>query len=326
MMRRTVCLTLAAAALSGVRVAMAQSGRAVRIAWVSSDVANPESPFLLSFRAGMRSFGWVDGQNAAIETWWGGGSPQRLKEFIPDVVATRPNLIVAAGGSALRPLIDANVGPPIVFALSADAVLGKAVNGWARPGVNRTGISLFSLELVPKRLELIKDLIPGIKRVAIVGWPPHGGELLEIEAAAAAAQRLGLQHRYFGANTGQELDAAFDVIDQWKPEAILAFAGGLASAHADRFAAFSVRRRIPVVSAWAVFAEAGNLLTYGPVLEEVYARLASFADRILKGANAAELPVERPTKFELVINMKVAKAIGIQVPQSVLVRADRVIA
>ena len=175
MMRRTVCLTLAAAALSGVRVAMAQSGRAVRIAWVSSDVANPESPFLLSFRAGMRSFGWVDGQNAAIETWWGGGSPQRLKEFIPDVVATRPNLIVAAGGSALRPLIDANVGPPIVFALSADAVLGKAVNGWARPGVNRTGISLFSLELVPKRLELMHELLP----TAASNLGLHGGLLLK---------------------------------------------------------------------------------------------------------------------------------------------------
>jgi putative ABC transport system substrate-binding protein len=248
-----------------------------------------------------------------------------LKRHLPEIVASRPDVIVAAGGPVTRTLIDSSVQLPIAFTVSADAVIGKFVESWARPGVNRTGISLFSLELVPKRLQLMREVMPAMKRVAIVGWPPHGGELLELEAATRAAESLGLLHRYYGANDAAELDLAFEAISQWNADAILAFAGGITAAHADRFAAFAARRRIPSFSSWAVFAEAGNLMTQGPVLQECYARLASFVDRILNGAKPADLPVERPTKFELVINTKAAKALRVSIPQSVLLRADRLI-
>jgi len=323
--RRTACLALAALALLATIPAGAQNQRIARVAWVSIDRADPESPFLLGFRSGMRGLGWIEGQNVVIDTWWADGSAERLKKLVPDIVASRPDVIVAAGGPAVRPLIDADVPLPVVFTFSADVVLGKLVHDWAQPGVNRTGISFFSLELVPKRLELMKEVLPGMKRVALVGWPPHAGELLELEAARTAAEKLGLQHRYWGANTAAELDAAFEAIAHWNADAILAFAGGITAAHPERFAAFSIRRRIPAVSAWAVFAEAGNLMTYGPLLRECYVRLAWYVDRVLKGANPSDIPVERPMRFELVINLKTAKALGLTIPRSLLLRADEVI-
>ena len=323
--RRTACLMLAVLPTFVAIPAPAQTARTARVAWVSIDRPNPESPFVLGFRSGMQTHGWIEGRGLVIDTWWADGSAERLKALVPDIVASRPDVIVAAGGPALRPLIDASVALPIVFTFSADPVLGKVVQSWARPGVNRSGISFFSLDLVPKRVELMKEIMPDMKRIALVGWPPHAGELRELEAAATAAKRFGLQHRYYGANTAAELDAAFEAIGQWKADAILAFAGGITAAHPDRFAAFSARRRIPAVSAWAVFAEKGNLMTYGPVLRESYVRLASYVDRILKGAKPEDMPVEQPTKLELVINMRAAKSLGIAIPQSMLLRADRLI-
>ena len=322
---RTACLALAAVSSLAALPARAQSARTARVAWVSIDRANPDSPFFVSFRSGMQSLGWVEGRNLVIDAWGADGSSERLKKLIPEIIASRPDVIVTAGGPATRPVIDSNVQLPIVFTFSADVVLGKVVDSWARPGVNRTGISFFSLELIPKRLELMKEVMPGMKRVAFVGWPPHAGELLELQAARTAADGLGLHHQYYGAKTAAELDAAFELIAQSNADAILAFAGGITVAHPDRFAAFAARRRIPAVSAWAVFAEKGNLMTYGPVLGESYTRLAWFVHRILNGSKPADMPVERPTKFELVINMQAAKALAIDIPRSVLLRAERVI-
>jgi putative ABC transport system substrate-binding protein len=322
--RRAACLSLAAfSALAALR-ARAQSGRTARVAWVTVERTFPDSPYLLSFRSSMQALGWVEGRNLVLDTWWGEGSAERLKKLVPEIVASRPDVIVATGGPTVT-LIDPGVQIPIVFTYSADVVVGKVVESWARPGGNRTGISFFSLELGPKRLELMKELFPGMKRVASVGWPPHAGELIELQVIADAAAKLGLEHRYWGANSVDELDAAFEAIAQWKADAIHGIAGRIVVANAERFAAFAARSRIPTVSSWAVVAERGNLMTYGPVLRESFARLASFVDRVLKGAKPAEMPVERPTKFELVVNLKAAKALGIAIPQSILLRADRVI-
>lgn len=322
--RRTACLTLAAVLSLAAIPVRAQSARTARVAWVSVDRAYPDSPYFASFRSGMQALGWVEGRNLVINTWWGGGSAERLKKLVPEVVASRPDVIVATGGPTVT-LIDSSVQLPIVFTYSADVVVGKVVESWARPGGNRTGISFFSLELGPKRLELMKELLPAMKRVAIVGWPPHAGELIELQTITTAAEKLGLEHRYYGAETVAELDKAFESIVQWKADAIHGIAGRIVVANAERFATFAERSRIPTVSSWAVVAEKGNLMTYGPVLRESFARLASFVDRILKGTKPADIPVEQPTKFELVINMKAAKALGIVIPQSVLLRADRLI-
>ena len=322
--RRTACLTLAAVSSLAAIPLRAQPARTKRVAWVSVEQSDLASPYLASFRSGMQALGWVEGRNLVIDTWWAEGSVERLRKLVPEVVASRPDVIVATGGPTVT-LIDSSVKLPIVFTYSADVVLGKVVESWARPGANRTGISFLSLELGPKRLLLMKELIPGMKRVAIVGWPPHAGELVELQTLTTAAEKLGLEHRYYGAESVAELDKAFESIAQWKADAIHGIAGRIVVANAERFAAFAERRRIPTVSSWAIVAERGNLMTYGPVLRESFARLASFVDRILKGTKPADIPVERPTKFELVINMKAAKALGMTIPQSLLLRADRLI-
>ena len=322
--RRTACLTLAAVLSLAAIPVRAQSARTARVAWVSVDRAYPDSPYFASFRSGMQALGWVEGRNLVINTWWGGGSAERLKKLVPEVVASRPDVIVATGGPTVT-LIDSSVQLPIVFTYSADVVVGKVVESWARPGGNRTGISFFSLELGPKRLELMKELLPAMKRVAIVGWPPHAGELIELQTITTAAEKLGLEHRYYGAESVAELDKAFHSIAQWNADAIHGIAGRIVVANAERFATFAERSRIPTVSSWAVVAEKGNLMTYGPVLRESFARLASFVDRILKGTKPADIPVEQPTKFELVINLKAARALGLNVPPTLIARADEVI-
>jgi len=302
-----------------------QAARTARVAWTSVDRADPQSAFLVAFRGAMRDLGWIEGRNLDLDTWWGGGSLDGLKKLVPEIIARRPDVIVSAGGPATRAMIDSKVELPVVFTSSADAVIAKIVESWAKPGANRTGISFFSLELIPKRLELMTQVLPGLKRVAIVGWPPHAGELLELEAARNTAKSLGLEHRYWGVNTAAELDAALEALAQWNADAMLVFAGAISVAYADRISAFAVQKRIPAISSWADFAEKGNVMTYGPILRECYARLASFVDRILKGARPANLPAERPTKFELVINETAANALGLKIPPSILVRADRVI-
>lgn len=321
--RRAACIVLlAAAAVPGLR---AQGNPPRRVAWVSIDSPNPSNQSLVVWRQGMRELGWIEGQNLVVDIWWAEASADKLKAMVPQIVARQPEVIVAHTGPAVRPFIDAQVALPIVFAFSADPVQAKVVNSWARPGVNRTGVSYFSLELVPKRMQLLKEMLPRAKRLAVVGWPPHAGELLELDAARQAAQAQGLTLEYWGAHSAAEVDAALAAIDGWKPDAVLIFAGVVASSHADRFAAWSLRRRVPTVSAWAAFAEAGNLMTYGPVIGEAQAKLAVFVDRILKGAKASEMAVELPARIEMVLNLKTARAIGVELPKAVLQRADRVI-
>ena len=323
--RRTASLALALCPLAASLPSRAQPAKTARIAWISVDQANPDSPFFASFRRGMREAGWVEGRNLAIDAKWSGGIGEPLDRAVAEAIAGRPDVIVAAGGLVLRPLINARVALPVVFVYSGDVVLGGVAESYARPGGTRTGVSLFSLELVPKRLELMKEMLPDMKRVAIVGWPRHAGEPREREAAFAAATKLGLQHEFFGVSSVADLDVAFEGAVRGRADAVLCFADGVTIGFADQFAAFSRRRRIPAVSGWALFAEKGNLMTYGPVLQDSYARLADFVDRILKGAKASDLPVEQPTVHELVINRRVAKDLGIAVPPTLLARADRII-
>jgi putative ABC transport system substrate-binding protein len=311
---------LTATAVPGLR---AQGRAPRRVAWVSIDSPNPSNQSLRVWREAMRELGWIEGQNLVVDLWWAEGSADKLNGLVPQILARQPEVIVATTGPAVRPFVDAQVAVPVVFAFSADPVQGKVVQSWARPGVNRTGVSYFSLELVPKRMQLMRELLPRMKRLAVVGWPPHAGELLELDAARKAAQGLALE--YWGAHTGSEVDATLKAIDGWKADAVLVFAGVVASSHADRFAAWSLRQRVPTVSAWAAFADAGNLMTYGPVIGDAQARLAHFVDRILKGAKAAEIPVELPARIELVLNVRTARTIGVELPPAVLQRADRVI-
>ena len=325
MNRRIACRMLAGLPLVVALRAVAQPAVPYRVAWVSMDQAGSNSPLLAAFRAGMADLGYVEGKNLVIDTWWGAGSGERLEQMAGDILRRQPDVIVTQGGSALPPMLRAGVKKPIVFSMSADPVEAKIVDSYARPGGNVTGITLFAAELAGKRMALLQEVLPGIKRVAIVANPEHPGERQELQTAQAAALKLGLTLRYFPVQTEAELDAALAQIARLRIEAVLVFSDGFALDSAARIAAFSVQNRIPVVTGWSPFVRRGNLMAYGPVFTDVYRRLATYVDRIRKGARPSDLPIEQPTTFELVINMKTAKALGLTIPQSLLLRADEVI-
>ena len=325
MKRRTVCAALAALPLSVALPARGQSGAPFRIAWVTTDRKDAPNANLEAFREGLRDLGYVEGRSHAIEVWSGDGSGERVGRMAGEIVASRPDVVVAAGGLALFPLVRAGVKLPIVYSVSADPVEARIAESFARPGGHMSGISLFALSLVGKRLELVKEIRPGAKRVAVVCNPQHPGEHKELAAARDAARQLGLEVRYFPASTAAALDAALADIARGRDDAVLAFADGFTLGFAGRFAAFSLEQRIPVVGGWAQFARAGNLMIYGPVFADVYRRLASYVDKVRKGATPGDLPIELPTKVELIVNARTAKALGIAIPGSVLARADEVI-
>jgi putative tryptophan/tyrosine transport system substrate-binding protein len=305
--------------------AAGESSRVLHVAWVSPERAGSTSSNLTAFRGGMRELGYAEGTNLVIDTWWGEGSSDRIEQMAGDIVRARPDVIVTGSGNAVPPLIRAGVKLPIVFVMSADPVEAKIVASFARPGGNLTGMSLFSIYLMGKRLEYLKEAMPGLKRIAIIANPEHGGEPLELKAAQESATRVGLSYRYFPVWSQSSLEQALADIARGHDDAILAFADGFTMSFAERIATFSVTQRVPAVSGWALFAQRGNLMSYGPIIDECYRRLAEYVDKIHKGAKPADLPVEQPTKFELVVNLKTAKALGLTVPQSLLVRADEVI-
>jgi len=306
-------------------VAEAQPAAPARIAWISNDLGKINSPMYDAFYQGMRELGYVDGRNVAIESYWGEGSNERLDRLAVELVKTNPRVIVAQGGPTIYPVMRAGATMPVVFGFSGDPVDGKIVESFAHPGRNFTGMSLLSLELVGKRIELMKEVLPSLKRIAVLANPQHAGEHSEKQASQAAAKQLGLALEYFQLPATANLDDTLPVIAKSRSDALLVFPDALMMRYSTRIAEFAIKNRIPAISGWAQFAEAGNLMTYGPVLHESFKRLAYYVDRILKGAKPADLPVELPRKFEFVINLKTAKQIGLTVPNSVLYRADRVI-
>lgn len=324
MNRRDACFALSALPLAVATRLRAQPTSMLHIAWVSTDRSTAASPFLAALQSGLRELGYVVGRNLVIDAWWGEGSSTVLEQRAGDILRAQPQIIVTQG-PAFGAMRRAGVKLPLVFTMSANPVVAGYIDSYARPGGNATGISLFDLEPFGKRMDLLLELRPGIKRVAVMGDPGHPGEHLERKVAEAVSAKAGLQTHYFPVRSDVELERAFADIAAAKDEAIAAFADAFTSSSAARIAAFSRQQRIPAVSGWAIFAERGNVMTYGPVITECYRRLASYVDRIHRGAKPGELPVEFPTRLELVINQNAAKAIGLTVPQSLLLRADEVI-
>jgi len=325
MKRRSFQRSLAALPLAVVIGAAAQPKRPLRVAWVSTERKDLPSRNFAAFRAGLSELGYVEGRDLVIDAWWGEGSRDQVEKLVPDILRAQPDVVLASGGLTLGALVRAGVKLPIVFSVSADPVEAKFVQSFARPGGQMTGVSLFTLALVGKRLEVLKEILPGARRVALIANPQHPGESQELDAAKDAASKLGLAVRYFPVKSEGELELAFADIAKQRDDAILAFADGFTMGFAARIAAFSLQHKIPAIDGWAQFAQQGNLLIYGPVIQEVHRRLAAYVDKIGKGAKPGELPVELPTKVELVINLKTAKAIGLAIPNALLVRADEVI-
>lgn len=321
--RREILGALGAGALVAALPAIAQPSPS-RVSWMSPTRVADGSVFLDELRRGLRELGYVEGRTLLLEAYWGEDSAERIEKLVAEIVASSPHVIVAQGATAV-PMRRATTTIPVVFGYSGDPVEAGLVDSLSRPGRNLTGISYLTLELVGKRIELLKEVLPGLKRVAILAFPQHPGDQAERRASQVAATALGLSLAYFEARNMAQIGDALVAIEKSGSEAVVMFPVQNVIRSRERIAAWAVKHRLPVISGWAQFAEGGNLMSYGPNLRESSRRLATYVDKILKGIKPAEIPVELPTRVELVVNLKAARALGVTVPQAVLLRADQVI-
>jgi len=300
-----------------------QPARVPRIGWIS--IGRPQgSEFFEAFRQGLREFGYIEGRSVIIEPRWPADIHDRVPELVRELLALNVQVIVAQGAivPVVRRAIDST---PVVFGYSGDPVEAGLVNSFSRPGGNFTGATYMSYEVNAKRLELLREAFPHVARVAILSNPLHPGEQRELKESEQGAERLGIGVSYAHMRSAVEIEPALERIRGAGAEAIIVLPDALVMLHRRRIIEFAASQRIPAISGWSEFAKSGGTMTYGPNLKESFRRLAAYVDRILKGARPGELPVEQPTKFELVINLKAAKAIGLDVPPTLLARADEVI-
>jgi putative tryptophan/tyrosine transport system substrate-binding protein len=277
-----------------------------------------------AFQQGLRDLGYIEGENIVIERRYTMGNRDKFPDLAAELARLKVDAIVAFGPAT--PFVAKSVKSiPVVMGYSGDPVDAGIVASLARPGGNVTGMSFFSAALAGKRVELLKETASKISRVAILANPGHAGEQLEFEETQTAARALNVSLQYLTVRNPDDFNEAFRLIAKERTEAVIAFPDTLTLAHRKEIAEWSAKNRMPSVSGWAEFVEAGGLMTYGPSLFESFRRVATYVDKILKGAKPADLPVEQPTKFELAINLKTAKQIGMTIPPNVLARADRVV-
>ena len=327
MNRREVIRALSAALVAAPwcvpRVASAQI-RTRRAVFVTGASESTLEDWIKSFRAGMKDLGYQEGRNIALDFWFGGVSPAQNDRLVTDAVASKPDVIITQAGTVHTALALTKT-IPVVAMYSGDLIEARLVESLARPGRNVSGIQLMSLELVGKRIEILKEIVPTVKRLAVLASPNHPGVHRERDVSIDAAKRLGLSIAYYPVKDQQELDAGLATAQAAGTDALLLFPDGVTNQGRERIASFALQHKLPTVSGWDVYALAGGLVTYGPNMRASYRRLATYVDRVLKGADPATMPVELPTTFELVVNLKTAHALGVKVPQTVMLRADRVI-
>ena len=295
-----------------------------RIAWLGLERPDAPSPYFDALRAALRDLGWSEGRNLAIKQYWNEGTIADAERMVPEIIASKPEVIITQEFNTFA-AHRSQLAIPIVFGFSGDPVDAGLVQSFAHPGGNLTGISYLALDLVGKRIELLKEAVPQIRRIAILARPQHPGEQRERLASEEAVRKLGLTLVYFPVRDLGELENTFRAIAQHRCDALVVFPDSIMSANRERIVRFAVKAKMPAVSGWAAFAESGLLLSYGPNLRDLYRALARYVDRILRGAKPGELPVELPRSVEFVVNTRTARALGIKIPNSILLRADKVI-
>jgi putative ABC transport system substrate-binding protein len=304
------------------RVANAQPARAVpRIGWISTD-AEPD-PFIDGFREGLKQYGYLDGQNVILERRYAPGNLDALRAAAAEMARQKVAFIVAAGPAirAVRTAQDVSV----LFAISGDPIEAGLATSLARPGRNFTGVTFLSLEVAAKRIQLLKETFPRLRSIAALSNVDHPGEASERSATEAAAQALGVTLVYVPFKTAAELDQGLRGVRDAKPDAMVVFPEGATVANRVRIAEFAVAQRLPSMFGWSEYVDAGGLMSYGANVREAYVQLAGYADRMLRGAKPADLPIVQPARFELVINGKTAKLLDVAIPSTLMVRAARVI-
>jgi ABC-type uncharacterized transport system substrate-binding protein len=328
MNRRTFLCGLALGTLAApLGVTGQQVGKVARIGYLPLNLAG--GPDLHeAFRQGLRDLGYVEGRNLVIEYRDAEGKPERLPALAAELVALKVDLIVAPSTPAARAARQATTTLPIVVPNMGDPVWDGLVASLARPGGNITGLTVFTLELVGKRLEQLKQAVPGLSRVAVLWQPGVFGEPTEkemLKRAEVAGQALGVRLQFVEARGPDDFDQAFSDMTRARAGALTVLGSAMLFNERRRLVDLATKHRLPTVFPWRQGVDAGGLMSYGPNGPDLFRRAATYVDKILKGAKPADLPVEQPTKFELVINMKTAKALGLTIPQSLLLRADEVI-
>jgi putative ABC transport system substrate-binding protein len=315
-------VALGCSALAVPSLAFGQAPRP-RVAWLAASRGRA-SPFLEAFKDGMRELGYEDGRNIEITAHFSDGSPGRAEALAREVLASQPAILLSQGGT-VRIVHQQNPRIPVIFGFSGDPVEAGFVQSLRRPGGNMTGMTFLSLDLVGKRIQTLREALPQLRRIAVLANPQHAGEKGERNASEQAARALGIEVVYHPAITAAEIEPAMAAASRARCEAVDVYPDALMASAAPRIADIALGGGMATVSGWSLFPDSGMLLSYGPNLRDVYRRIASYADKILRGAKPADLPVELPTTVEMVVNQKTARALGIRLPQSLLARADRVI-
>jgi ABC-type uncharacterized transport system substrate-binding protein len=307
-------------------VAWAQQASMSAIGFLSGASADAWAPLVAAFRQGLGETGYVEGKNVTLQFRWADYRYERLPGLAADLVRRQAAVIVATGGPpAIRAAMDATQTIPIVFTIGADPVQQGFVTSLARPGGNATGITMFTVQLLKKRLQLLHELIPGAASIAALINPQNPAAQSYAEELQLAANSLRLKLHILTASNQRDLDATFTTLKERRIDALLLVTDPFFENRRDQHVALAGRYLIPTIYAWREDALAGGLISYGTSIQGLYRQAGVYTGKILKGARPAELPVEQATKVELVINLKTAKALGLTVPQSLLARADEVI-
>ena len=281
------------------------------------------TPFFAALKEGLGELGLVEGQNLVVE-YRSSEDRSQLATLAAELVKLNVEVIVAQGPAALA-IKSSTTSVPVVFGFSGDPVEAGFVVSLARPGTHMTGMSFMAQDLAGKRLELLREVAPKRSRVAIVSARTHPGERSEFQETEAAARAMNADLQYLPITTVGDIDNALDKVLKGRAEAVLTFPSATTLGHRAPLAEFAAKHKLPTMFGWMEYVEAGGLMAYGPNLSNSYRRLALFVQKILRGTKPRDIPVEQPTRFELVINLKTAKQIGLTIPPNVLARADKVI-
>ena len=322
---KPILVLLAALVMSLAGAVQPAAAKTYRIGFIGNSTPALEANLVGPFRDGLRERGYVEGRNLVIEYRWAEGNYARLPDLAAELIASKVDVLVAAGTPAALAVKRATTTVPMVMVAVGDPVGTGLVASLARPGGNLTGLVSIAPDLEGKRLELLREIVPKLSRVSVLINPANPYTVSSAEQIRAAGQALRLKVHFANVRKGEEVDQALEAIAGEHPDGLIMVADRIFLHNRARIADFTTRHRLPGVYAYSELVDEGGLMSFGPSYPGMHRRAAYFVDRILKGANPADLPMEQPEKFELIVNLKSAKAFGLTIPQSVLLRADRLI-
>jgi len=324
MERRAFITLLGGAAAWPIAARAQQPGKLPTIGFLVAGTPSSHGPWVAGFVQRLRELGWIEGRTIAIEYGWAEGRSDRAAEIAAEFVRLKVDVIVTTGTAAIVTLKQATSVIPIVFAAAGDPVGTGLVASLARPGGNVTGLSLQATDLVSKRLELLREVVPGLRRLAILANVGSPSAVLDMREVQATARTLGLEVLTLEIRRGEDIAPAFEAL-KGRADAFYVCIDPLVGTHRIRINTLALATRLPTMHGSREFVEAGGLMSYGPNVADLFRRAGDYVDKILRGAKPGDLPVEQPTKFDLVINLTTAKALGLTLPETLLARADEVL-